>query len=558
MELLSDIDPLLESIFFRFGAVTQGILESLPWIETTSGAESGSFRTWAATIHSEHMFWAALWRPKKSFWQRAGFSIIKPGEHWVVLFRYNDPSRLRAAIEASRAVVSSGEIPAPSGLEYFEYQKAGIEFLAKTPAALLCDEPGTGKTIQTIGVLNLCPEIRNVLIICPASVKFVWARELAKWSLHSREVSVAGTRGFALSSEIVLVNYDLLRKYLVPLKERVWDLVILDEAQMIKTPAAQRSKAARALAASAKRRILLTGTPIMDRPAELWSLLQLIDAKTWGPFFPFARRYCAAQKTAFGWDFSGASHLDELSVRLRSSGYYLRRTKADVLPQLPKVIRQVVPLDVDTSPLLEELTEALAEQLHFDPADPPFDIDPTTIPFELVSVIRHETGVLKVGAAIEFICEQMEGSDEKAIVFAHHKDVLMSLAAGLPGSVKVTGESSMKNRQLAVDEFQNDPSIKYFVASMTAMGLGITLTAASRVFFAEADWTPSVMEQAESRCHRIGQDAASVLVQCLVIHDTIDERIMNILVAKMGVIGAVLGTHEGDSVPENEWAVELT
>jgi SWI/SNF-related matrix-associated actin-dependent regulator 1 of chromatin subfamily A len=538
-ELLPDIDPLLESIFSKFGAATQGILESLPWIETTASAESGSFRTWAAVVYSEHMFWAVLWRPKKSFWQRAGFTVIKPGEDWIVLFRYNDPSRLKAAIDASRAVVSSGEIPVPSGLKYFGYQKAGIEFLVRTPAALLADEPGTGKTIQTIGALNRCPDIRNILIICPASVKFVWARELAKWSLHFREVSIAGTRGFALSSEIVLINYDLLRKYLIPLKERVWDLVVLDEAQMIKTPTAQRSKAARAIAACAKRKILLTGTPIMNRPAELWSLLQLIDAKTWGPFFPFARRYCNAHHAAFGWDFSGASHLDELSVRLRSSGYYLRRTKANVLPQLPQVIRQVVPLDVDISPLLEELTEALAEKMHFDPADPPFDVDPTAIPFELVSAIRHETGVLKVGAAVQFIREQMDGSKEKAVVFAHHKDVLIALSAGLPGSVKVTGESSMKNRQRAVDEFQNDPTIQYFIASTTAMGLGITLTAASRVFFAEADWTPSVMEQAEGRAHRLGQES-SVLVQYLVVHDTIDERIMNMLVAKMAVIDAVL------------------
>jgi SWI/SNF-related matrix-associated actin-dependent regulator of chromatin subfamily A-like protein 1 len=137
----------------------------------------------------------------------------------------------------------------------------------------------------------------------------------------------------------------------------------------------------------------------------------------------------------------------------------------------------------------------------------------------------------------------LEGSNEKAIVFAHHKDVLIALSAGLPGSVKVTGESSMKNRQLAVDEFQNDPTVQYFIASTTAMGVGITLTAAHRVFFAESDWVPSMMEQAESRCHRIGQDS-SVLVQYLVVHDTIDERIMNTLVAKMEVIGAVLGVAE--------------
>jgi SWI/SNF-related matrix-associated actin-dependent regulator of chromatin subfamily A-like protein 1 len=198
---------------------------------------------------------------------------------------------------------------------------------------------------------------------------------------------------------------------------------------------------------------------------------------------------------------------------------------------------------VDTSLLLEELTEALAEKLGFDPSNPPFEIDPTMIPFELVSAIRHETGLLKMKAAIEFILESTGGS-EKVIVFAHHKDVLTALASALPGAVKVTGESSAKNRQLAVDDFQGDPKIQYFIASTMAMGVGITLTAAARVIFVESDWTPALLEQAESRCHRIGQEASSVFVQYLFVHDTIDERIMNTLVAKMEVIGAVLGVAE--------------
>jgi SWI/SNF-related matrix-associated actin-dependent regulator 1 of chromatin subfamily A len=552
--LLSDIDPLLESIFSGFGVVAQGILESLPWIEIPG---NGSIRRWKAIVYSDHSFWTALWRPNKSHWRKLGFSIAKPAENWIVSFQCSDLARSAGVIEASRAVVPEGEVPIPPGLAYFEYQKAGIEFLARTPAAFLADEPGVGKTIQVCGLLNLRPDIKSLLVVCPASVKFVWARELEKWLLTPRGISIAGTRSFDVSSEVIIVNYDLLRRYSGVLKDVVFDLVVLDEAHYIKTASAQRTKAAKAIALSAKRKVLLTGTPVMSRPGELWSLLNLLDAKTWGAFFPFAMRYCAAYKTEFNhWDFSGASNLEELSARLRSSGTFLRRTKADVLPQLPEVIRQVVPLDVDTSPLLEELTEALATKMGFDPLNPPFEIDPTAIPFEMVSAIRHETGVLKVEAAIRFITEQMDGetSDVKAIVFAHHHDVLTALSAGLPGSVKVTGESSMKNRQLAVDEFQNDPAVKYFIASTTAMGVGITLTAASRIFFVESDWVPAVLEQAESRAHRIGQ-ASSVLVQCLVIHDTIDERIMNILVAKMEVIGAVLGSDESDS--EDEWGVEL-
>jgi SWI/SNF-related matrix-associated actin-dependent regulator 1 of chromatin subfamily A len=537
---LADIDPILETTFEKYGAVAQGILESLPWIEITVGAAPR--RTWEAVAYSDHIFWSALWRSNKVFWQKAGFSVSKPADNWIVTFRYIDPFRQVAAIEESRAIVPEGEVPVPEGLRYFEYQKAGIEFLARTSTALLADEPGVGKTIQVCGLLNLRPDIRNILVVCPASVKFVWARELMKWLRQKREISVAG-KDLDVCVDIVVVNYDLLRKFGALLREKPFDLVVLDEAHYIKTPAAQRTKAAKAIAVSAARRILLTGTPIMSRPAELWSLLNLLDAKTWGPFFPFAQRYCDAKRVEFGgisrWDFSGASHLDELSLRLRSSGTFLRRTKADVLPQLPKVTRQVIPLDVDTSPLLEELTEALAERMGFDPHDPPFDIDPTAIPFELVSAIRHETGLLKCEAAIKFIKETSEDSQEKVIVFAHHHDVLIALAAGLEGSVKVTGASSAKNRQLAVDDFQNNPDLKYFVASTLAMGVGVTLTASSHVIFVEQDWIGSAMEQAESRCHRIGQESL-VLVQYLVVHDTIDERIMTVVAAKMEIIGTVL------------------
>jgi SNF2-related domain len=303
-------------------------------------------RTFSAKVYTNHPFWSALWRPNKSYWQRLGFSVFKPGEDWLVTFRFKDISRLPAAIAASKEVTPKGTIAVPSGLAYFEYQVAGIEFLAEHPVALLADEPGVGKGIQTIGLLNKCPEIARVLIICPASVKYVWDRELRKWLLDkNRSISVAG-KTLDASADILVINYDLLRKYSVLFAEISFDLVVLDEAHYIKTPGALRSKAAKALALKSSRRVLLTGTPIMSRPGELWNLLTLLDAKAWGPFFPFAKRYCDAKRDEFGhWDFSGASHLEELSVRLRSSGMFLRRTKADVLARL----------DMTTSFMLERL-----------------------------------------------------------------------------------------------------------------------------------------------------------------------------------------------------------
>jgi SWI/SNF-related matrix-associated actin-dependent regulator 1 of chromatin subfamily A len=538
-ELLTDIDPALEAAFSRYGVVAQGILESLPW-EERPALPTNPRRVFMVKVASSHTFWALLWRPRKVLLQAQGFSIAKPDADWRLFFTFIDPDRKAEALRQSQSVESSGysEAPAPAGLDYFEYQKAGIEFLASHPAALLADDPGLGKTIQVCGLLNLRPEIRSVLIVCLASVKYVWARELARWLIDkSRTVAIAGVTLDA-SAEILVCNYDLLRKFDAILKGRRYDLLVLDEAHYIKTPTAQRTKSCKLLGVLATRKVLLSGTPVMNRPAELWSLLNFLDAKAWGPFFPFAMRYCDARRGQFGWDFTGASNLGELNERLRVSGTMLRRRKVDVLPQLPQVTRQVVPLPVDMTPVLEELTERLAELMGFDPDNPPFEIDPVRIPFELIAVIRRETGTAKIKAALAFIADETEGLD-KVVVYAHHQDVLKALHEALTPSVLVTGQTPAKARAQAVDRFQEPQGPKYFVASITAMGVGVTLTAASRVIFVEQSWTPAELEQAECRLHRIGQ-ANAVLSQYLVVRDSIDEKILSAVVSKMRVIEAVL------------------
>jgi SWI/SNF-related matrix-associated actin-dependent regulator 1 of chromatin subfamily A len=539
-DILIDRDPILETAFACYDVATQGILESLPW-EEQSASSNNPRRVFVAKVYSTHIFWASLWRPRKAFWQTQGFSIAKPDADWRVRFCFIDPTRQADARRQSATIESSlaGEIPAPAGLNYFEYQKAGVQFLDAHRNILLADDPGLGKTIQVCGLLNLRPEIRSVLVVCPASVKYVWARELDRWLTDkTRTVSIAGA-ALDASAEILVCNYDLLRKFAALLKNRRYDLLVLDEAHYIKTPKALRTKACKLLGALAARKVLLTGTPIMNRPAELWSLLNLLDAKAWGPFFPFAQRYCAAVKGPFGWDFSGASNLPELSEWLRTSGTMLRRRKVDVLPQLPRVIRQVVPLPVDMTPVLEELTERLAELMGFDPDNPPFEIDPVRIPFELIAAIRRETGTVKIEAALGFIEDEAQG-EEKIVVFGHHTDVLEALHGALTPSVLVTGKTPAKQRARAVASFQESGGPKYFIASIQAMGVGITLTAASRVIFVEQSWAPAEMEQCECRLHRVGQ-VNSVLSQYLVVRESIDEKVLSAVVDKMRVIEAVLG-----------------
>jgi SWI/SNF-related matrix-associated actin-dependent regulator 1 of chromatin subfamily A len=182
----------------------------------------------------------------------------------------------------------------------------------------------------------------------------------------------------------------------------------------------------------------------------------------------------------------------------------------------------------------------LAELFGFNPHNPPFRIDPTKIPFELISEIRRETGRAKLDAAISFIREQSEGYSEKIVIYAHHLDALETLQSAFePRSVLITGQTPLKTRQQALDAFQNDPDVRYFIASTQAVGVGITLTASSHVIFVEPDWTPAVLEQAEARLHRIGQQN-SVLAQYLVLENSLDERIFAAVHEKMQVIDQVI------------------
>jgi len=176
----------------------------------------------------------------------------------------------------------------------------------------------------------------------------------------------------------------------------------------LKNREAARTRHARELARGARRRVILTGTPVLNRPSELWSLLNILAPSRWPNFYRFAHRYCAPVRTSWGWDFRGSSNREELAQELRR-GLLLRRRKKHVLAQLPPIVRQVIPLAVDSSPLLEHLTRRVAELYGFDPAHPPFEIDPEKIPFELISEIRRETGALKVEAANRVVLYMLDG-----------------------------------------------------------------------------------------------------------------------------------------------------
>lgn len=448
------------------------------------------------------------------------------------------------AVADSRATelptANGAELPVPSGLEYLPFQRAGIAYALRRRSTLIADEMGLGKTVQAIGWLNASANVHTALIVCPASLKLNWRRECEKWL----------TREAAVTVFVLIVNYEQLSK----LHDGAYDVVILDEAHYIKNPKAARSKLAMALAKRAKHVLCLTGTPIMNKPVELWSLLQILDPETWDPpgtikgravgagegagFFRFAKRYCDAHQEQVArnktvWVFDGHSNLAELNERLRAT-VMVRRLKADVLVELPAKRRIILTIPSackdgerwlgDCPDDYEEMTRRVA-----------------AIPFTEWSQTRHEQGMSKVDAAVEHIANALESGSAKIIVFAHHKDVMDALREKLAGYgvVSLTGEDSATQRDESVTRFQSDPSCRVFVGSLKAAGVGLTLTAASHVVFVEASPVPADMSQAEDRAHRIGQ-RESVLVEVLVLEGSIDARMMALVQAKQAVADLAL------------------
>ena len=471
------------------------------------------------------------------------------------------------SLKASRATDAKVDIPSPRGLEYLPFQKAGIKYAMQRPATLIGDEMGLGKTVQVCGLINQTqPE--SVLIICPASLKVNWQRELERWLVNDYTIGIASGKELP-DTQIVIINYDILNKYRTILGRRRWDLSVADEAHYIKNPKAKRSKLVVHIMQQSGRRVLLTGTPIVNRPAELFNLLQLLDPDRWDNFFKYAQRYCAAYQGQWGWDFSGSSNLGELQNILRRT-VMVRRLKEDVLTDLPAKRRQVIPIPLNgyseqvrkekdlEDQYADEIAQAQNDMAQADIAEDKKAYqaavaklrDLTKVQFTEMSEVRHETALLKVKDVISHVKDLMDSVD-KVVVMAHHHDVIDELEAGLSefNPVSLTGRDNQTHRQNAVDRFQTDPKCRLFIGSIQASGVGITLTAASTVVFAELDWVAGNLSQAEDRCHRIGQ-TDSVLVQHIVIDGSIDARMAQTVIAKQKVSDRALDENSEYKLPD--------
>jgi SWI/SNF-related matrix-associated actin-dependent regulator 1 of chromatin subfamily A len=426
------------------------------------------------------------------------------------------------------------------------HQKEAVEKLAGSRRFILADDMGLGKTTATI-IAALETGAKKILIICPASLKINWQREIENYS--DRPVYIAEGKKFSTEADFVIVNYDILKNFhdmkdkgKSLLNQSNFELVILDEAHMISNPQAQRTKIINHYVKDIKRVWLLTGTPMTSRPMNYYNLLNIIESPVAQNWMAYAIRYCQGYQFMAGkrkvWNVTGASNLEEL--RDRTSKQILRRLKEDVL-DLPDKIISPVYLRLKS----KEYEELMGE--YYDWFDNKKDESSSlTVQFSKLMKVRKVIANEKTKQTIEF-AENIIEQGKKVIIFTNFTDTLQTIYQHFgKQAVYLDGSCSKPHRQNAVDEFQENDKIKVFVGNLKAAGVGLTLTAAEVVIMNDLSFVPAEHAQAEDRAYRYGQKS-NVLVYYPLYENTIEGAVYDILNRKKEIIRTVMG----DEQPEN-------
>jgi SWI/SNF-related matrix-associated actin-dependent regulator 1 of chromatin subfamily A len=326
-------------------------------------------------------------------------------------------------------------------------------------------------------------------------------------------------------------------------------VIIIDECQRIKNRTAKRTRACTGLAKTTEHIIALSGTPITNRAAEFFPVLQIIEPKQFPSWWRYAFRYCAP-KRAFrgrGWDFSGASNTEELHQQV--SRIMIRRMKTEVLKELPLKTRTIIPVDIDNRADYEkakkDFIQWLAKKKGSDAAIRASRAEAVV----KLGALKHLAAEGKVYRAVEYITEWLEDTQNKLVVFGIHHSIIDRLTEAFPHAAVVTGQVSTTNRLRAVDRFQMDPQCRLFLGNIQAAGEGITLHAASDMLVLELGWTPAEHDQAEDRINRIGQTADHVSIRYMVARNTIEESILKLIEAKRDVVGKIIDGGRAATVP---------
>jgi SNF2 family DNA or RNA helicase len=449
------------------------------------------------------------------------------------------------------------------------YQLEGAHFgLLRGGRCLIADEMGLGKTLQAIMIAYQYISEWPLLVVCPSSIRFVWKEQLSRWLGGlidpTKDVQVI-TKGKEIprkDAKIVIVPYILLEPN-EHLRQRSIDkaaykVVICDESHYMKDPSSKRSKAVQKMLKAAKRMVLLSGTPSMNNAEEMYAqIVHLLPLAKKPTLTEFRERFCVKSEFQVrGFPivkYGGARNKEELNALLVKA-VMIRRMKADVLSQLPDKIRHRIDLDVENSVFAKKVQQMTQGWLARSTGSaPPAPIQSLSSEYGIETMeLWRLTGQAKLAALKDYLTDLLEAGDTpKLILFAHHKFVMKGLedllVKSLPagGYMKIDGEVAHTQRAEYVKRFQNDPTCRVALLSITSCSEGITLTAANIVVFCEMYWVPGLIEQAEARAHRVGQKDC-VLCYYLVMPNSPDEVIFNMLERKKKDTSKILdGTETG-------------
>lgn len=448
-------------------------------------------------------------------------------------------------------------VPHNLKIQPYPYQLKGIARGLELKRFMNCDEPGLGKTLQSIATINLADAF-PCLVICPSSLKINWLREWEKFTDKKAMIltdKVRDTWTFFFQTgmhQVFIVNYESLKKYFVQRikKAEGWTLrdvefrnsinlfksVIIDESHRCKSASTQQAKFCKGICTGKEWVIELTGTPVVNRPKDLIPQLAILNRmEDFGGYKPFVNRYCSGQREA--------SNLKELNFNLWQYCMF-RREKSLVLTDLPDKIRQVNTCEITNR---KEYMDAERDLIMY--LQKYKDADDDKIEKALrgevmvrINILRQISARGKVRDVIEFVKDFRENG-KKIILFCSLHEVVDQLKRYFPTAVSVTGRDSQDEKQRAVDAFQNNPKADIIICSIKAAGVGLTLTASSNVAFVEFPWTYADCCQCEDRAHRIGQKD-SVTCYYFLGRRTIDEKVYRIIQEKKNIANAVTGSTE--------------
>lgn len=469
-------------------------------------------------------------------------------------------------------------IDVPLKRDLFPYQRRGIAYGIDKKRFIIADEPGLGKTAQAIA-MAVAVKAKCVLVICPATLKENWRREFNAWAdrkpmILQDKFKKTWHRYYEVGmADTFITNYESLKKYFVEKIDRpidpktgqakplrlnnihfsefinLFDMVIIDEAHRCKDGRGQQTKFVMGIARGKEYVLNLTGTPVVNKPNDLISQLYIISQlEAFGGYKKFVDRYCTGP--------NGSSNLKELNFLLNKHCFY-RREKKDVLKDLPDKMRQIVKCEISNRADYDKALYNLANYLKENLKKTDGEIDKSLRGEIMVqmSLLKQISAKGKLDSVVEYI-EEIVDAGEKIVVFIHHKEVASTLIKHFPEALVITGENVGIGRQQSIDDFQNNPNKHVIICSIKAAGVGITLTASSRVAFVELPWHPADCDQCEDRCHRIGQKDS---VQCTYFlgENTIDEDIYQIIQAKRDIANQITGTDDNIEVSMIDQLINL-